>query len=128
MPGNNKREYGIVHVPSGPHFPDASVAEGWVKLRNDAARKDDSDESAAILRRLESLEGGAKSTGSGLWAADGVPSVECSSEPSEPQALVEEWKGKPIEGASHMAVEWLDRRMARPSNGSAVEWLERLWL
>ncbi|KAF2454189.1 hypothetical protein BDY21DRAFT_291735 [Lineolata rhizophorae] len=97
IPTGVNREYGIVSLPGGgQQLPDASVTEGWVKLRDDAARKDDSQESQNILERLEVLEARAKADSKGLWQESGGR-IECSYEVPDAKALAEELKGKQVD-------------------------------
>ena len=86
-------------IPNGgPQIPDAALAEGWVKLRDDAGRKEGSEESAELLQRLEEIERKARSEGKGLWKEGGVSSPEVMYELPKPQEFVEEWKGKEVNG------------------------------
>ena len=72
------------------------MTEGLVKLRDDAGRKDDSDESVKLLEKLKVEEDRAKSSSKGIWGSKGG-NIENSYELPEPKAFVEQWKGKPIE-------------------------------
>jgi len=49
---NTKREYGIVVLNDGRRLPEEMVKEGWLKLREDAGRKEDSEEA---LKQLDHL-------------------------------------------------------------------------
>ena len=109
IPTGAKREYGLVSIPNGgPQVPDAALAEGWVKLRDDAGRKRDKDEGseeseAQLLQRLAEIESKARSEGKGLWkegGGGGAAWVETVHElSSDSQELVGEWKGKDVDGA-----------------------------
>ncbi|OAL36070.1 hypothetical protein AYO20_04732 [Fonsecaea nubica] len=90
-----KREYGRVRLPNGAELPDLLVQEGWAKVREDAGKKEDDEDALAYLDKLRSLEADAKSQGKGLWAKGGQ--IENSSEVSDPNALVDQYKGKKIE-------------------------------
>lgn len=90
-----KREYGRVKLPNGPDLPDLIVQEGWAKVREDAGKKEDDETALAYLDKLKSLESEAKSNNKGLWSKDGQ--IENSSEVSDPNALVEKFKGKKID-------------------------------
>jgi endonuclease YncB( thermonuclease family) len=46
---NTNREYGIVYLGDGRKLPEVMVQEGWLKLRDDAGRKEDSDEAQQQL-------------------------------------------------------------------------------
>ncbi|EHY56564.1 hypothetical protein HRR83_002352 [Exophiala dermatitidis] len=90
-----KREYGRVKLPDGGEFPDLVVQEGWAKVREDAGRKEDDENTLAYLDQLRSLEAEAKAKNKGLWGKGGQ--IESSSEVSDPNALVEQYKGRKVE-------------------------------
>ncbi|KAK5061294.1 hypothetical protein LTR84_007836 [Exophiala bonariae] len=90
-----KREYGRVKLPNGPDLPDLVVQEGWAKVREDAGKKEDDETALAYLDKLKSLEAEAKSNNKGVWSKGGQ--IENSSEVSDPNALVEKFKGKKVE-------------------------------
>lgn len=73
------------------------VAEGWAKLREDAGRKEESEEAVAYLEKLRNLEASAKNTSIGVWGSVGS-NIETSYEVTDPSALVEEFKGKQLDG------------------------------
>ena len=111
IPTGVKRDYGTVFLKSGRSFPDDSVAEGLVKLRDDAGRKDDSDESKKLLEKLETEQGNAKSSSKGIWGST-RGKIENSYELQDPKAFVEQWKGKPIEATIERVFSG-DRMIAR---------------
>jgi staphylococcal nuclease domain-containing protein 1 len=91
-----KKEYGRVHLPNGPSFPDQVVADGWAKLRDDAGRKEESEDAVAYLEKLRTLEASARHSSKGLWdSASGK--IETSYEVTDPAALVEEHQGKQLD-------------------------------
>lgn len=93
-----KREYGTVLAsPNGPQFPELAVAEGWVKIREDAGRKDDSDESASLVEKLQVVEARAKADSKGIWSESGGK-ITCSYDVPKVKEFVEEHKGKSIDG------------------------------
>lgn len=91
-----KREYGTVQLEGQDPLPDAAVAAGWLKLRDDAGRKDESDESKAVLEKLEIAQAKAKADSLGVWSTQGGK-IETAYEISDTQGFVDEWKGKPID-------------------------------
>lgn len=97
IPTGANREYGVLSLPNRTQLPELAVAEGWVKLRDDAGRKDDSDESAALLEKLQMLEARAKADSKGVWQESGGR-INSSSELSDAKKFVEENKGKDISG------------------------------
>ncbi|KAK8204813.1 hypothetical protein IWZ01DRAFT_440694 [Phyllosticta capitalensis] len=92
IPTGAKRDYGIITLPGGLTLPDTAVAEGWVKLRGDADRKDDSEVSTMILQRLEVLEARARADSKGVWAETGGH-LETAYELPDPKAFVEQNRG-----------------------------------
>lgn len=96
IPTGVKRDYGTVVLQSGESLPEAAVSEGWVKLRNDAGRKDDSEDSKSLLEKLELEEARAKSNSKGLWASEGG-TIETTYDIPDPKGFFEQWKGKSLE-------------------------------
>ena len=90
-----KREYGTISVGNGLQFPASTVDAGWVKVRDDAGRKDDSEDSKIFLDDLKQKETTAKSGSKGLWASNGGQ-LHTTYETPEPQSFVEKHKGKPL--------------------------------
>ena len=98
MPGpTSKREYGIVNIPNGPTLPEAAVSEGWLKVRDDAGRKDDTEEVVAQVEKLKSTEASARSSGKGLWAPSGGV-IDVNNELPDPKAFAEQYKGHSTDG------------------------------
>ncbi|KZM21920.1 uncharacterized protein EKO05_0000421 [Ascochyta rabiei] len=96
IPTGANREYGIVALPDRTVLPEQAVAEGWLKLRDDAGRKGDSDEDAQLLEKLQVLEARARADSKGLWAETGGR-INSSNELSNPQQFVDENKGKELD-------------------------------
>lgn len=96
IPTGVKRDYGTVTLQSGESLPEAAVSEGWVKIRDDAGRKDDSEDSKSLLEKLELEEAKAKSDSKGLWAPTGGK-LETTYDLPDPKDFVEEWKGKTLD-------------------------------
>lgn len=90
------REFGSASLPDGTEFPDELVKAGWLKVREDAGRKDDSEEVAERLEKLRALESAAKSEGKGLWAGVGGI-IEVQNDLGGPDFL-NQWKGKTVDG------------------------------
>ena len=91
-------ELARVLVPAtGQTFPEASVAEGWLTLRQNAGRNDDSDEANTLLDKLRIAENKAKTESKGLWAPNSEP-IEVAQDVADPKAFVEAHKDKPIDG------------------------------
>ena len=96
IPTGVKRDYGSIMLQSGESLPEAAVSEGWAKLRDDASRKDDSEDSKSLLEKLELEEAKAKSESRGLWASNGEQ-IETVYDLPDPKGFVEQWKGKSLE-------------------------------
>ena len=96
VPAPSKRDYGIFKLQTGETFPEISVSEGWVKLRNDAASKADSQESKEALAKVEREEKRAKANSKGIWASTGGH-IENVYEVPNVKDFVEQWKTKPLE-------------------------------
>lgn len=110
IPTGVKRDYGTVVLQTGKSLPDASVSEGWVKLRDDAGRKDESEESKRLLDLLELEEARAKAASKGLWAPEGgkIESYDLQNH----NEFLEQWKGKSLESIVERVVTG-DRMIAR---------------
>ena len=106
-----KREYGTVQLAGQDSLPDIAVAAGWLKLREDAGRKDESDESKAILEKLEAAQAKAKAESLGVWSSQ-KGKIETTYEIPDTQEFIEQWKGKPIDAIIERVVTG-DRMIAR---------------
>jgi staphylococcal nuclease domain-containing protein 1 len=100
---SSKREYGILWVPNGPQIPEAAVAEGWLKLRDDAGKRDEeSPEITALVEKLQLSEAHAKADSKGLWAGPGEGAIKCAYELSDAKDFSEKNKGKTFDGKRGM--------------------------
>ena len=88
------REYGTVQLQDGTQLPDDLVKAGWVKVREDAGRKEESEDILARLETLRALESQAKSEGKGLHAATGGV-IEVQNDLGTPD-FFNQWKGKTV--------------------------------
>ena len=80
-------------------MPDISVQEGWTHVREEAGKRgDESEEVNALLERLRALEKLARNSGKGLWTETDSGRIETIHQASNPQALVDEYKGKDLQG------------------------------
>ena len=94
---NTKREYGIVFLNDGRKLPEAMVEEGWLKLREDAGRKEDTQEALEHLSKLRLLEATARSEDKGLWAPSAIR-INVQHDMGDSQAFLDTWKGKTVDG------------------------------
>lgn len=65
-------------------------------MREDAGRRDESEDTALLLDKLRDLEARARSESKGVWAQEGG-SVEVSYEVSDPKALVDSVRGSMVD-------------------------------
>ncbi|KLJ06212.1 hypothetical protein EMPG_10361 [Blastomyces silverae] len=91
-----KREYGIVKLPNAQELPELCVAEGWVKVREDAGKREESEDTVALLDKLRDLENRARTESKGVWASTGGD-LEAAYEVPDPKALIESEKGNQID-------------------------------
>ena len=92
---SSQRDYGTVKIKDGPELPDAPVKAGWLKVREDAGKKEESEEALQRLENLRTSEGQAKNEGKGLWAGTGGV-IEVQNDLGGPDFL-KQWKGKTVE-------------------------------
>lgn len=97
LPSGQNREYGIITTQEGLDLPQHLLAEGLVKLRDDASKKAETESQNATLEKLEQEEAKARAASKGLWLKQGSK-VETKHEIPDPKAFADEWKGKPIDG------------------------------
>lgn len=95
-----KREYGTISLPgTNASLPEICVQEGWARVREEAGKRgDESEEVVALLDRLRALEALARNEGKGVWADAASGRIETVYQTSNPQALVEEYRGKDLQG------------------------------
>lgn len=94
---NTKREYGVAFLSDGRRLPEELVQEGWLKVREDAGRKEDSEEVTQQLDKLRLLEATARSEDKGLWASSGGR-IKVQHDMGDAQAFLDTWKGKTVDG------------------------------
>jgi staphylococcal nuclease domain-containing protein 1 len=94
---NTKREYGVIFLEDGRRLPEFMVEEGWAKLRDDAGRKEDSEDALAQLDNLRLLEARARSDDKGLWQTSSGR-IKVHHDMGDPASFLEEWKGKSVDG------------------------------
>lgn len=92
-----KREYGVVYLQDGTRLPEAMLELGWLKLRDDAGRKEDSEEVQNHIEYLRSLELKARSENLGIFQSEGK-NISVKYDLGNPDSFLDTWKGKSIEG------------------------------
>lgn len=93
---NSGREFGTAKLKDGSDLPDELVKAGWVKVREDAGRKEENEEILERLQTLRELESQAKAESKGLWAGTGGV-IEVQNDLGGPD-FNKEWKGKTVDG------------------------------
>lgn len=94
---NTKREYGIVYLMDGHILPEDMVKEGWLKLREDAGRKEDSEEALAQVEKLRQLETAARNEYKGIWGKE-TGRIAVQHEVGDSDEFLSEYKGKSVDG------------------------------
>lgn len=90
------RDFGTAKLKDGTDLPDELVKAGWLKVREDAGRKEESEELLERLEKLRALEAAAKAENRGLWSGtSGV--IEVQNDLGSPD-FMKEWKGKTVDG------------------------------
>ncbi|KAK2748942.1 hypothetical protein FQN57_007225 [Myotisia sp. PD_48] len=97
IPTGAKRDYGIVKLPEsgGKELPELCISEGWAKVREDAGRRDESEEATALVNKLKELESRARTESKGLWASGG--NIDLSYTLEAPKDFLESLKGTSID-------------------------------
>jgi len=90
------REYGTIKIKDGPELPEALIEAGWLKVREDAGKKEDNEDILQRLEKLRDLESKAKNEDKGLWAGVGGV-IEVQQDLGGPD-FMKEWKGKTVDG------------------------------
>ncbi|KAB5562759.1 hypothetical protein GE09DRAFT_961323 [Coniochaeta sp. 2T2.1] len=94
VPGSG-REYGSAQLQDGTQLPEAAVAAGWLKVREDAGKKEESEEILDKIQKLRDLESEARKDNKGLFSgSSGV--IEVQNDLGGPSFL-NEWKGKTLD-------------------------------
>ena len=97
LPSGQNREYGIITTQEGHDLPQHLLAEGLVKMRDDASKKAETEFQISTLEKLQQEEAKARAGAKGLWSKLGSKIVT-KYELSNPKSFADEWKGKPIDG------------------------------
>jgi len=97
LPTGVKRDYGTITLQDGQQLPELGIAEGYLKLRDDAGRRDESEEVQQLVEKLQVLEARAKADSKGVWGEQAQP-IQTSYELSNPQDFVQKYKGQPLDG------------------------------
>ncbi|KAI9726905.1 MAG: hypothetical protein M1828_000253 [Chrysothrix sp. TS-e1954] len=96
LPTGTKRDYGQVTLQDGQQLPELSLAEGCLKLRDDAGKRDESEEATQHVEKLRVLESRAKADGKGLWDSSSGK-IKTTYDLKNALDFSQRWKGKPLE-------------------------------
>ncbi|KAF3014257.1 hypothetical protein G7054_g7521 [Neopestalotiopsis clavispora] len=89
------REYGTVQLQDGTELPLDAVKAGWLKVREDAGRKEESEDLLAKIDELKEAESQAKADEKGVHGKGG--SIEVQNDLGTPD-FFNQWKGKTVDG------------------------------
>ena len=96
---SSQREYGLIYGPAGESLLEQAVAEGMVKVREEAGKRESAEDASLLIEKLNLLEEIAKKEGKGVWSMSDDGRIEMVDGPVvDPQAFIGEWKGKSIQG------------------------------
>ena len=91
------RQYVTAELRDGTKLPEAMVHAGWLKVREEAGRREEDEEILERLDKLRFYESEAKEETKGLWCGkSGL--IEVKHEITDGNSFLEEWKGKTVEG------------------------------
>ena len=88
-------------MPNGESLLEKTVSDGWVKIREDAGKRENQPDSEAMIEKLRVLEGTARIEGKGVWGTSDNGIIESKNESppaSEAVAFLEKHKGQVIAG------------------------------
>ncbi|KAL9048348.1 MAG: hypothetical protein Q9162_007767 [Coniocarpon cinnabarinum] len=89
------REYGQVFMSDASTLPDEAVSAGWLRVRDDAGKREQSELGSALIERLRVLEASARAEEKGLWDAE-ASKIQTSYEVSNVQDFAKQWTRKPL--------------------------------
>ncbi|RCI08723.1 hypothetical protein L249_4688 [Ophiocordyceps polyrhachis-furcata BCC 54312] len=93
---STSRDFGTAKLKDGTELPEELVKAGWLKVREDAGRKEESEENTERVEKLRSLESQARAESKGLWAGVGGV-IDVQNDLGGPD-FIKEWKGKTVDG------------------------------
>lgn len=92
-----KRDFGTITLQDGHQLPDVAVATGHLRVRDEAGRKEESEEMISMIDRLRAYEAQAKAESKGVWNHE-ADKIRTSYELSSVQSFLEQHKGHPLDG------------------------------
>ena len=98
IPSGVNREYGRVILPGGISFPETSVSEGWVKVREDAGKRmEETDQTRQFVEKLELEQAKAKADSKGVWSKENDGRIQVQQDLPDAKAFVEEHKDEQLQ-------------------------------
>ncbi|CAK7270335.1 hypothetical protein SEPCBS119000_004039 [Sporothrix epigloea] len=93
---SSKRDYGTVQIKDGPKLPDFLVDAGWLKVREDAGKKEENEETVQRIENLRAAETKARTSNLGIFSGQNGR-IEVQHDIGGPE-FFKEWKGKTVDG------------------------------
>ncbi|CAK7568223.1 MAG: hypothetical protein SEPTF4163_006208 [Sporothrix epigloea] len=93
---SSNRDFGTVQIKDGPKLPDVLVDAGWLRVREDAGKKEENEEAIQRIENLRDAEAKARASSLGLFSSLNG-NIEVQHDLGGPSFL-NEWKGKTVDG------------------------------
>jgi staphylococcal nuclease domain-containing protein 1 len=93
---NAGREYGFITLPDGQPLLELVIAEGVVKLRDDAGKRDEHAEHEHLIEKLRIYEEQARDAGKGVWSYSDDGRIELKYDLEAPSKFLDEYKGMAV--------------------------------
>lgn len=92
------------------------VAEGMVKVREEAGKREEEEETGMLIEKLKVLQSQAQCEKKGQWSEGNDGKIETGDgQLPDPAAFLEQWKGKRVEGEIFLLFKsegWLTRAVS----------------
>lgn len=99
MKDGSKREFCQITLQDGQQLPEASIAHGYLKLREEAGSREENEELTSYIDKLRVLEARAKADTKGMWDME-APKAQTSHDLPDPDSFVNQWRRSPLGGVS----------------------------
>lgn len=94
---NTSRQYVTAELRDGTKLPESMVEAGWLKVREEAGKREDDEVLLDRIEKLRLLESDAKTNKLGLWCGkSGL--IDVDYEITDADGFLKEWKGKTVDG------------------------------
>lgn len=98
IPTGSQRDMGTVRLQDGRQFPHESVGSGWIKVREDAGRKEQDEGSQQVIDELQLAEARAKADNKGQWGDKSIGDIEVQYNLDDAQKFVDQHKSTTLKG------------------------------